>query len=79
MIIVPRNDTSVVGRWWWTVDRWSLGAVLLIMAVGVMLTMAASPRPAMAGGLVESENFGITSRAKYSSDASALSAPYQGG
>lgn len=43
MIIVPRNDTSVVGRWWWTVDRWSLGAVLLIMAVGVMLTMAASP------------------------------------
>jgi cell division protein FtsW len=43
MIIVPRNDTSVVGRWWWTVDRWSLGAVLLIMAIGVMLTMAASP------------------------------------
>ncbi|TWT06082.1 FtsW/RodA/SpoVE family cell cycle protein [Reyranella sp. CPCC 100927] len=43
MISVPRNDTSVVGRWWWTVDRWSLGAVLLIMAVGVMLTMAASP------------------------------------
>ncbi|HJQ61161.1 MAG TPA: putative peptidoglycan glycosyltransferase FtsW [Vineibacter sp.] len=43
MIIVPRNDTSVVGRWWWTVDRWSLGAVLLIMAAGVMLTMAASP------------------------------------
>ncbi len=43
MISVPRNDTSVVGRWWWTVDRWSLGAVLMIMAVGVMLTMAASP------------------------------------
>ncbi|MBL8675521.1 MAG: cell division protein FtsW [Rhodospirillales bacterium] len=43
MIVVPRNDTSVVGRWWWTVDRWSLGAVLLIMGAGVMLTMAASP------------------------------------
>ena len=43
MIIVPRNDMSVVGRWWWTVDRWSLGAVLLIMGAGVMLTMAASP------------------------------------
>ncbi len=43
MITVPRNDNSVVGRWWWTVDRWSLGAVLLIMGVGVMLTMAASP------------------------------------
>jgi cell division protein FtsW len=43
MIVVPRNDTSVVGRWWWTVDRWSLGAVLLIMGAGVMLTLAASP------------------------------------
>ena len=43
MMLVARNDTSVVGRWWWTVDRWTLGAVLVIMAVGVMLTMAASP------------------------------------
>ncbi len=43
MISVPRNDMSVVGRWWWTVDRWSLGTVLLIMAAGVMLTLAASP------------------------------------
>lgn len=43
MIVVSRNDTSVVGRWWWTVDRWTLGAVLVIMALGVMMTMAASP------------------------------------
>jgi cell division protein FtsW len=43
MITVPRNDTSVVGHWWWTVDRWSLAGVLAIMACGVMLTMAASP------------------------------------
>lgn len=43
MIVVPRNDTSVVGRWWWTVDRWSLGAVFAIMAFGVVLTLAASP------------------------------------
>jgi cell division protein FtsW len=43
MISVPRNDMSVVGRWWWTVDRWSLGTVLLIMGAGVMLTLAASP------------------------------------
>src|SRR6185295_4486016 len=31
------------GQWWWTVDRWALGAVLAIMAFGVMLTLAASP------------------------------------
>jgi cell division protein FtsW len=43
MIQVPRDDRSLVGQWWWTVDRWTLGAVLAIMAFGVMLTLAASP------------------------------------
>ena len=43
MIQVPRDDRSVIGQWWWTVDRWSLGAVLAIIAFGVMLTLAASP------------------------------------
>ena len=43
MIQVPRDDRSLIGQWWWTVDRWTLGAVLAIMAFGVMLTLAASP------------------------------------
>jgi len=43
VIQVPRDDRSVVGQWWWTVDRWSLGAILAIMAFGVLLTLAASP------------------------------------
>jgi cell division protein FtsW len=43
MIQVPRDDRSVVGQWWWTVDRWSLGAIMAIMAFGVLLTLAASP------------------------------------
>jgi cell division protein FtsW len=43
VIQVPRDDRSVIGQWWWTVDRWSLGAILVIMAFGVMLTLAASP------------------------------------
>ena len=43
VIQVPRDDRSVIGQWWWTVDRWSLGAVLAIMAFGVLLTLAASP------------------------------------
>ena len=38
MIQVPRDDRSLIGQWWWTVDRWALGAVLAIMAFGVMLT-----------------------------------------
>lgn len=43
MIQVPRDDRSLIGQWWWTVDRWSLGAILGIMAFGVLLTLAASP------------------------------------
>jgi cell division protein FtsW len=43
VIQVPRDDRSVVGQWWWTVDRWSLSAILAIMAFGVLLTLAASP------------------------------------
>ncbi len=43
MIQVPRDDRSVIGQWWWTVDRWALGAVLAIMGFGVLLTLAASP------------------------------------
>ncbi|CCG39644.1 putative lipid II flippase FtsW [Magnetospirillum molischianum] len=38
-----RTDTSVLGRWWWTVDRWTIAALLLLIAVGALLTMAASP------------------------------------
>jgi cell division protein FtsW len=38
-----RRDTSILGRWWWTVDRWSLGALAILMAIGVLLSFAASP------------------------------------
>ncbi len=46
-----RTDTSVVGRWWWTVDRWLLASLLLLMAAGVLFAMAASPPKAEALGL----------------------------
>jgi cell division protein FtsW len=38
-----RTDTSTLGRWWWTVDRWTIAALLTLIAVGALLTMAASP------------------------------------
>ena len=38
-----RTDTSTVGRWWWTVDRWSIAALCGLIGVGMLLTMAASP------------------------------------
>ena len=43
MISFARTDTSLIGRWWWTVDRWTLLAVALLIAIGTLLTMAASP------------------------------------
>ena len=38
-----RTDTSTLGRWWWTVDRISMAALLLLVGIGMLLTMAASP------------------------------------
>jgi cell division protein FtsW len=38
-----RIDRSIVGRWWWTVDRWNLLALLLLIAIGILLTLAAGP------------------------------------
>jgi len=42
-IVVPRTDTSRLGRWWWTVDRWTLAALAALIAFGALLIMAASP------------------------------------
>ena len=42
-IVVPRTDTSRLGRWWWTVDRWTLAALAVLVAFGALLIMAASP------------------------------------
>ena len=42
-----RIDQSPVARWWWTVDRWSLVALALLMAIGILLSLAASPAVAL--------------------------------
>ncbi|HEY3911291.1 MAG: putative peptidoglycan glycosyltransferase FtsW [Stellaceae bacterium] len=38
-----RIDQSPVARWWWTVDRWSLAALCVLMGFGVVMCLAASP------------------------------------
>ena len=40
---IDRTDPSIIGRWWWSVDRWMLGAVLALAAFGVLLVATASP------------------------------------
>ena len=41
--MLDRTDRSLVGIWWWTVDKWLLASALLLMTLGVILVMAASP------------------------------------
>ena len=47
MLIASRADDSWLGRWWFSVDRWLLGALFLLMGMGVFLVAAASPPVAM--------------------------------
>lgn len=51
MITLSRTDHSVIGRWWWTVDRWTLAGIFLIATIGVVLIQAASPAVAERIGL----------------------------
>jgi cell division protein FtsW len=46
-----RNDTSVIARWWWTVDHWTLAAIAVLIGIGLVLTLAASPAVAGRIGL----------------------------
>ncbi len=41
-----RTDRTVFGVWWWTVDRWLVGVIGVLIALGVMMSFAASPAAA---------------------------------
>lgn len=43
MIWLPRTDRSLVGRWWWTIDRLTLFVLMALIVVGFVMTLAASP------------------------------------
>lgn len=40
---IARNDTSVLGRWWWEVDRLTMGCFIALAIIGLVLTASASP------------------------------------
>ena len=42
MRLAPTDDT-VLGRWWQTVDRWTLFAVAVLIGFGYIMMLAASP------------------------------------
>lgn len=43
MTTFARTDTSLISRWWWTVDHWTIVAIICLAGAGIVLTMAASP------------------------------------
>ncbi|MBL8582030.1 MAG: putative lipid II flippase FtsW [Rhizobiaceae bacterium] len=49
--MASRLDRSPVANWWWTVDRWFLGAFLSLMGLGIVLSFAASTAVAERIGL----------------------------
>lgn len=51
MSAFARSDISVLGRWWWTVDRWSLLVIFALAAFGLLVAASASPSVAERLGL----------------------------
>jgi cell division protein FtsW len=49
--MVSRAQRSVIGDWWWTIDRALLGALFILMVIGVVLLMAGGPPVASRLGL----------------------------
>ncbi|MFM9938603.1 MAG: putative lipid II flippase FtsW [Hyphomicrobiaceae bacterium] len=46
-----RTDTSRAAEWWFTIDRTLVGVILVLMAVGIVISLAASPAVALRKGL----------------------------
>jgi cell division protein FtsW len=48
---VPVRDSEpVLPRWWRTIDKWSMSAILLLFAIGILLGLASSPPLAAKNG-----------------------------
>ena len=51
--MLGRTDRSLLGIWWWTVDRWLLAAIVSLIGLGLLMVMAASPAVATRISLTE--------------------------
>ncbi len=49
--VVAKQDEPILPRWWRTVDRWSLAAIIGLFLIGILLGLAASPPLASRNGL----------------------------
>ncbi len=51
MTVFSRTDTSLLSNWWWTVDRWLLMTLVMLIGIGIVMTFGASPAIAEKLGL----------------------------
>lgn len=56
-MLLGRSDRGLLAQWWFTVDRGLMFAVLLLMASGVLVSMAASPPVAERIGAADTFHF----------------------
>ena len=49
--LFSRTDKSTLAQWWWSIDRWSLVFMSLLLGIGCILVMAASPAVAKRIGI----------------------------
>ena len=54
-----RLDTSLIARWWWSVDRLSLALIAVIVMVGFVLLLAAGPAAAARLRIADSFHFPV--------------------
>ncbi len=55
----PRSDRTTLGLWWWTTDRWLLGATAALIALGVLLQFGTSPAAAYRLGIAWPFHFAV--------------------
>ena len=54
-----RSDKSQLGVWWWTMDRWLLGATCLLVLAGILLSFGNSPAAAARIGYHDPFHFAV--------------------
>lgn len=54
-----RTDRTRLGLWWWTTDRWLLGATALLVTLGMLLSFASSPAAAQRIGIDDQFHFAV--------------------
>jgi cell division protein FtsW len=54
-----RADRTSIGIWWWTVDRWMLGVLAILIFIGVAMSFAASPAAAARIGIDDQFHFAV--------------------